>query len=81
MYDEHDNDITLIDTMYEVWVTLPCDNGVRTYVLSGHESFVPLLMIDPDLESLQWQTLEQAAAYANKLQLSDYKIVSVGTEF
>ena len=71
----------VIDKRYEVWITLPCVNGLRTYILSGHESFVPLLMIGPDLPALQWLTSEQATAYANKLQLIDYKVVEVWDEF
>ena len=69
------------ETLYEVWITIPCNNGLRTYVLSGHNSFVPLRDPDPDLPALQWQTDEQATAYAMQLQLSSFKAVQVDTTF
>ena len=81
MYDEHDNDITLIDTVYEVWITLPCKNGLRTYVLSGHNSFVPIMDNDSDLQPLHFSCEQNAQKYADSLELTGYRVMQLSNEF
>ena len=78
MYNELGNQVTLSNVVYEVWLTIPCRDAVRTYVLSGHCSLVPLLMINPDLPPLQFGSHELAAAYAHNVRLVDYTVVPVG---
>ena len=66
---------------YEVWITIPCKNGLRTYVLSGHNSFVPLLDTDPDYEPLRFSTVAQAMRYMDALELSNFSIMQVDVSF
>ena len=66
---------------YEVWITIPCKNGLRTYVLSGGNSFVPLLSTDSECNSLRFGTVAQAMVYMDALEVSDFNITEVDTFF